>query len=45
MNHMHDSNCHFDGERTVSGQIICLSNTRMICKDGKWQKPHRIGVL
>ena len=45
MSDVHDSNCYFEGERTVSGEIICLSQFCMICQDGKWQKTNKISVL
>ena len=45
MSDMHDSNCYFDGIRTVSGEMICLSDTCMICKDGRWERTNRISVL
>jgi len=41
----HDSNCYFDGKRTVSGEMLCLSQICMICKDGKWEKTNKISVL
>ena len=41
----HDSDCYFDGKKTVSGEFICLRDTCMICKGGKWEKTNRIAVL
>ncbi len=40
-----DSNCYFDGKRTPSGEIICLSQFCMMCKDGSWEETHRLTVL
>jgi hypothetical protein len=45
MSDVHDSNCYFDSKRTVSGEIICLSQVCMICKDGRWEKTNKISVL
>ena len=45
MSDLHDGNCDPGGERTTSGEIICLSNACMICKDGKWERTNKISVL
>ncbi|MGA2400519.1 MAG: hypothetical protein ABSG91_02295 [Syntrophobacteraceae bacterium] len=45
MSDLHDSNCYFDGKRTASGEIICLPDTCMICKEGQWEKTNKISVL
>lgn len=45
MSDIHDSNCYFDGNRTASGEFICLSDTCMICKDGRWERTNKISVL
>jgi hypothetical protein len=45
MSDVHDSNCYFDGKRSVSGEIICLSQFCMICKDGRWEETARLTVL
>lgn len=45
MSDIHDGNCYLDGRKAVSGEFLCLSETCMICKDGKWEKTNRISVL
>jgi len=45
MSNEHNSDCYFDGKRTVSGEIICLSQFCMICKDGSWEEFSRLTVL
>jgi hypothetical protein len=45
MSNVHESECYFDGNRTVSGEMICLSEICMICKDGTWEKTNKISVL
>ena len=45
MSKEYDSNCYLDGNRTVSGEIICLSQICMICKDGRWERTNKINVL
>ena len=45
MSNEHNSDCYFDSKRTVSGEMLCLSQICMICKDGKWEKTNKISVL
>jgi hypothetical protein len=45
MSKVYDTYCYLDGNRTVSGEIICLSEICMICKDGTWEKTSKITVL
>jgi hypothetical protein len=45
MSNVHSNDCYLDSKRTVSGEMLCLSQICMICKDGKWEKTNKISVL
>jgi hypothetical protein len=45
MSNVHESYCYLGGNKTVSGEVVCLSEICMICKDGRWEKTNKISVL
>jgi hypothetical protein len=46
MSDAHKNNdCYLDSKKTVSGEMICLSETCIICKEGKWEETNKISVL
>lgn len=37
--------CYLGFRIVLPDEMVCLPDTCMICKDGKWEETHRIWIL